>query len=209
MILNKERDMHIEPSLVTGLKFVLSYFKTEGTLTGGIKLTLEALRQWGAIYLTERVILATLIAVTVFEILTHFLIRMSEVYFILGSALLFFGVAPAAFGLAARLLTQRLFFVLISLPQYFMHLTSLLIPLFVLSVIAKTVITPKTASVELSNCLALLLSTSDQAAIVGWVAFWAFYSQGFDAEAAASIGLFSIVYITQISWKPSVISRSW
>jgi hypothetical protein len=191
--------MHIEPGLVNGVKIALSYATAAGAATYGIKLTLEALRQSGAFNLAARALLATIATFVFFEILPHFPVGVSEVHFILGSTLfLILGVAPAAFGLAAGLLIQGLFFASIDLPQYFMNLTSLLVPLFALSLIAKAVIAPKTAYVDLSYRQALMLSTSYQAGVVGWVAFWVFYGQGFGAETFASVGLFGMAYMSVI-----------
>jgi len=112
--------MHIEPGLVNGVKIALSYATAAGAATYGIKLTLEALRQSGALNLAARALLATIATFVFFEILPHFPVGVSEVHFILGSTLfLIFGVAPAAFGLAAGLLIQGLFFAPIDLPHIF------------------------------------------------------------------------------------------
>lgn len=191
--------MHIAPGLVNGVKIAPSYATAAGPATYGIKLKLEALRQSGALNLAARALLATIATFVFFEILPYFLVGVSEVHFILGSTLfLIFGVAPAAFDLAAGLLIQGLFFAPIDLPQYFMNLTALLVPLFALSLIAKAVIAPKTAYVRLRYGQALMLSTSYQAGVVGCVAFWVFYGQGFDFEIFASVRLFGVAYMSVI-----------
>jgi hypothetical protein len=49
---------------------------------------------------------------------------------------------------------------------------------------------------------ALALSTTYQAGIVAWVAFWAFYGQGFTAANAAAITSFGAAYMLVIIVEP-------
>ena len=104
---------------------------------------------------------------------------------ILLTLFLIFGAAPAALGLALGLLIQGLMLAPFDLPQYGMNMTTLLVPLFALQFVAKRIIAPNTAYVDLKYSQALALSTAYQAGVVGWVAFWAFYGQGFGAENIA------------------------
>jgi hypothetical protein len=91
----------------------------------------------------------------------------SEVHFILGSTLfLIFGAAPAAFGLALGLLLQGVLFAAGDLPQYFINVTTLLVPLFAVTAMAKRIIAPNTAYIDLTYTQALKLSTTCQAGVV-------------------------------------------
>jgi hypothetical protein len=83
---------------------------------------------------------------------------------------------------AAGLLLQGLLFAPFDLPQYGMNVTTLLVPLWAVSQLAKRIVAPRTAYVDLSYTQALALSTAYQGGVVAWVAFWAFYGQGFGAE---------------------------
>ena len=100
------------------------------------------------------------------------------------------------------LLIQGVFFAPIDLPQYFINLTTLLMPLFAMKELAKRIIAPNTAYVELKYSQALALSTAYQAGVVGWVAFWAFYGQGIGAETMASVFTFGAAYMTVILIEP-------
>ena len=133
----------------------------------------------------------------------HYPVGVSEVHLILGSTLfLLFGAAPAAIGLALGLLLQGLFFAPFDLPQYGMNVTTLLVPLFALGAVAQKIIAPATPYVELKYRQALALSTTYQAGIVGWVAFWAFYGHGFTAENFSAIATFGGAYMLVIIVEP-------
>jgi hypothetical protein len=102
------------------------------------------------------------------------------------------------------LLIQGVFFAPIDLPQYFINLTTLLVPLFAMQALAKKVIAPGTAYVDLKYSQALALSTAYQAGVVGWVAFWVFYGQGIGAETMASVFTFGAAYMMVILIEPLV-----
>ena len=124
-------------------------------------------------------------------------------HLILGSTLfLVFGAGPAAIGLALGLLIQGLFFAPFDLPQYGMNVTTLLVPLYGVSLLAKRVIPANTPYVEMKYGQALALSTAYQGGIVAWVAFWAIYGQGFAASNLASIATFGAAYMTVILIEP-------
>ena len=99
---------------------------------------------------------------------------------------------------------QGLFFAPFDLPQYGMNVTTLLVPLWGLSLLAKKIIPPRTPYVEVTYWQALALSTAYQGGIVAWVAFWAFYGNGFGAESLASVGTFGAAYMTVILLEPLV-----
>ncbi len=195
--------MHIEPGLVDGAKIALSY--ATAAAAGGTALyhIAQASRQSGIASVALRSLIATAGVFTFFEILPHFPVGVSEVHFILGSTLfLILGAGPAAIGLALGLLIQGLFFAPFDLPQYGMNLTTLLVPLFALHEVAKRVIAPGTAYVDLQYKQVLALSTVYQGGVVAWVAFWAVYGAGFGAANLAAIGTFGVAYMAVVLFEP-------
>jgi hypothetical protein len=115
-----------------------------------------------------------------------------------------FGAAPAAIGLALGLLIQGLFFAPFDLPQYGMNVTTILVPLMAISAVASRIIPANTAykDVKYSQCLAL--STAYQGGVVAWVAFWAFYGQGFGAASMAQVATFGAAYMSVILIEPFI-----
>jgi ABC-type Co2+ transport system permease subunit len=195
--------MHIEPGLVDGAKIALSY--ATAAAAGGTALyhVTRATRDSGIASLALRSVIATIGVFIFFEVLPHFPVGISEVHFILGSTLfLILGAGPASIGLALGLLIQGLFFAPFDLPQYGMNLTTLLVPLFALHELAKRVIAPGTAYVDLQYRQVLALSTVYQAGVVAWVAFWAVYGAGFGATNLAAIGSFGLAYMAVILIEP-------
>ena len=195
--------MHIEPGLVSEAKIALSY--ATAAAAGGVSLyhINTAARERGITSLALRSLIATVGVFIFFEVMPHFAVGVSEVHFILGSTLfLILGVGPAAIGLAAGLLIQGLFFAPADLPQYAMNLTTLLVPLFALHEMAKRVIAPGTAYVDLQYSQVLALSVVYQGGVVTWVAFWAVYGAGFGAANLAAIGTFGVAYMTVVLIEP-------
>ena len=68
--------------------------------------------------------------------------------------------------------------------------------------LAKKVIPQDIAYTELKYSHVLKLSMAYQAGIVSWVAFWAFYGQGFGYENLASIVSFGSAYMLVIIIEP-------
>lgn len=197
--------MHIEPGLVDDSKIWLSYVTATGAGVHTLKLAWETARDRGLTSLALRSAASTALVFTFFEILPHYPVGVSEVHLILGSTLfLIFGMAPAAIGLALGLLIQGLFFAPFDLPQYGMNVTTLLVPLFALAFLAHKIISPDTPYVDLKYRQALALSTTYQAGIVSWVAFWAFYGQGFTVANATAITTFGGAYMLVIVVEPLV-----
>ncbi len=196
--------MHIEPGVVDGAKIVLSYATAAGAAGLTCKMALDTIRKDGGIAaLGIRSIIATLMVFSFFQIFPHYPVGVSEVHFILGSTLyLLFGGGAAAIGLALGLLGQGLLVAPIDLPQYGMNVTTLIVPLFAISFLAKRIIPAGTAYVDVSYSQVLKLSTAFQAGIVSWVAFWAFYGQGFGAESVASVLSFGAAYMLVIIVEP-------
>jgi hypothetical protein len=197
--------MHIEPGLVADSKIWLSYVTATAAGGYGLKLAYDAIRERGVVSLVARAVATTAAVFSFFEVFPHYPVGVSEVHLILGSTLfLIFGAAPAALGLALGLLIQGLTFAPFDLPQYGMNVTTLLVPLFGLSALAKVIIAPDTAYVALKYRQALALSTAYQAGIVAWVAFWAFYGQGFSIDNLAAISSFGGAYMLVIALEPLV-----
>lgn len=197
--------MHIEPGIVDGAKIVLSYATAVGAAGYALKLSLDTMREKGISSLIIRSVFTTVLVFCFFQVLPHYPVGVSEVHFILGSTLfLLFGVAPAAIGLAAGLLLQGALFAPGDLPQYFINITTLLVPLFTLQYLAARIIKRDTAYVDLKYTQALALSAAYQGGIVAWVMFWAFYGQGFGAENISNVLSFSGAYMLVILVEPLV-----
>lgn len=195
--------MHIEPGLVDGAKIAFSYATAAAAGATALYHVTKATRESGAASVAVRSLVATLGVFIFFEVLPHFPVGVSEVHFILGSTLfLILGAGPAAIGLALGLLIQGMFFAPLDLPQYAMNLTTLLVPLFALHELAKRVIAPGTAYVDLEYKQVLALSTVYQGGVVAWVAFWAIYGAGFGAESLAAIGTFGAAYMLVVVIEP-------
>lgn len=196
--------MHIEPGVVDGAKIALSY--ATGVAAFGLlgKMAIDTIRRDGGIAaLGLRSLITTALVFCFFEVLPHYPVGVSEVHFILGSTLyLIFGAGPAAIGLAAGLLLQGALFAPFDLPQYGINVTTLIVPLFAMSLLAKKIIEPNTPYVDTKYWQALALSTSYQGGVVLWVAFWAFYGQGFGAENLTAVSSFGIAYMAVVLIEP-------
>ncbi len=195
--------MHIEAGVVEGAKMVLSYGTAAAALGLAAKVAVDTFKKDGLASLALRSLFTTLLVFSFFEILPHHPVGVSEVHFILGSTLfLIFGAAPAAIGLAAGLLIQGLFFAPFDLPQYGMNITTLLLPLFAMSLIAQKIIPRNVAYKDIKYSQALKLSVAYQGGIVTWVAFWAVYGQGFGAENLTQVLSFGAAYMTVVLLEP-------
>ncbi|WP_137109548.1 energy-coupling factor ABC transporter permease [Rhodobacter sp. SY28-1] len=195
--------MHIEPGLVDGAKIALSYATAAAAGATALYHVTKASREGSIASVAVRSLIATVGVFIFFEVLPHFPVGVSEVHFILGSTLfLILGAGPAAIGLAMGLLIQGLLFAPFDLPQYGMNLTTLLVPLFALHELAKRVIAPGTAYVDLEYKQVLALSTVYQGGVVAWVAFWAIYGAGFGAANLSAIGTFGVAYMAVVLIEP-------
>lgn len=197
--------MHIEPGLVDSGKIWLSYATAAGAAAYTLALAVQTVREQGLVSMLVRTVFTSALVLFFFEVLPHQPVGVSEVHFILGSTLfLLFGAAPTAIGLATGLLAQGLFFAPFDLPQYGMNVTTLLVPLFAISALAQKIIPAATPYVEVKYSQALALSTTFQAGIVSWVAFWALYGHGFTVENAVSIASFGAAYMGVILVEPLI-----
>jgi len=197
--------MHIEAGIVDGTKIVLSYATASGAGIIAVKMAWDFVREEGLLALIGRTILATALVLCFFEILPHYPIGVSEVHLILGSSLfLVFGTAAAAWGLTFGLLLQGVFFAPFDLPQYGMNVTTLLVPLYAMSTLAKRLIPANTAYKDVRYTQVLALSCFFQAGIVIWVTFWAFYGEGVNGETLTNVLTFGLAYISVILIEPLV-----
>ncbi|MFO1142174.1 MAG: energy-coupling factor ABC transporter permease [Amaricoccus sp.] len=197
--------MHMEPGIVTGAKLVLGYATAAGSLGYGALLLRDTLRQGGLAVTAARCATTTALVFSFFQVLPHYPIGISEVHLILGSTLyLLFGTGPAAFGLAAGLLLQGLFFAPFDLPQYGMNVTTLLVPLFAVAAVARRVIPTETPYVDLGYWQVFRLSLAYQGGVAAWVAFWAIYGRGFGAENLVAVGTFFASYILVVAIEPLI-----
>lgn len=197
--------MHIEPGIVQGSKILLSYATAAGAGLYALKSAWSLALGRGFGILLSRSLATTALVFTFFQVLPHYPVGISEVHLILGSTLfLLFGAAPAAIGLVLGLLTQGLFFAPFDLPQFGMNVTTLLVPLFALHAVAGRTIQPHTAYVDLEYRQVLALSATYQAGIVVWVAFWAFYGQGFTAATVERVLSFGGAYLLVVLVEPLI-----
>ena len=198
--------MHIEAGVVDGAKMMLSYATAAASFGLLGKMALDTIRKdCGVAALAVRSLITTALVFCFFEVLPHYPVGVSEVHFILGSTLyLIFGAGPAAIGLAAGLLLQGLLFAPFDLPQYGINVTTLIVPLFAVSLLAKKIIPPQTPYVDTKYWQALALSTSYQGGVILWVAFWAFYGQGFGAENLTAVSSFGIAYLGVVLVEPLI-----
>lgn len=197
--------MHIEPGLVDGSKILLSYATAAGALGYAAKLAFNTVKKEGLTALLLRAFIATGLVFCFFEMLPHHPVGVSEVHLILGTTLLLvFGVAPAAIGLAGGLLIQSLFFAPADFPQYGMNVTTLLLPLFATSALARRIIPENIAYVDIGYAQAFKLSVAYQGGIVLWVGFWAIYGKGVGAENVSSISSFGVAYLSIVLVEPLI-----
>ena len=197
--------MHIEAGVVSGAKMLLSYGTGAAVIGTGLKLAWDNIKENGVLSFLIKTIISTAIVFSCFEILPHYPIGVSEVHLILGTTIfLIFGIAPAMFGLALGLLIQGLFFAPFDLPQYGINVTTLLASILLLNVAAKKIIPKDTPYKDISYSQLLKLSVIWEGSIVSWVAFWAFYGQGFSAENLHNVWTFGVAYMSVVIIEPLV-----
>jgi len=197
--------MHIEAGVVHGAKMILSYGTAAVSFGVAAKLAVDSIKSSGLVPMLAKTIMATVLVFVFFEVFPHHPVGVSEVHLILGSTIfLLFGAAPAAFGLAFGLLIQGLLFAQFDLPQYGINVTTLLMPLFAMSYVAKKVIPQNIAYKDIAYKDALKLSLIYQGGVVTWVAFWALYGQGFGAENLASVFSFGAAYMSVVFLEPFI-----
>lgn len=195
--------MHIEPGVVDGAKMVFAYGTAAAAAGYSVKLIVDDLARHNIASFAIRSVLATIGVFVFFELLPHFAVGVSEVHFILGTTLfLLLGAAPSAIGLALGLLVQGMFFAPTDLPMYFVNATTLLVPLFAIQALAHRIIAQDRAYVDLAYADVFKLSVAYQGGVVAWVAFWAFYGQGFGADNLNAVWTFGVAYMLVVVIEP-------
>ncbi|MEQ8656430.1 MAG: energy-coupling factor ABC transporter permease [Hyphomicrobiales bacterium] len=197
--------MHIEPGVVDGAKLVLSYATAAGAAGLAGKMAWDTIKNDGFMSFGLRAALSTMAVFIFFELFFKYPVGVSEVHLILGATLyLVFGAGPAAIGLALGLLAQGVLFAPADLPQYAMNVTTLILPLWAVAMLGKRIIPTGTAYVDLRYRDVLALSAMYQGGVVAWVAFWAFYGQGFGAENLSAVGTFGVAYLSVVALEPLI-----
>ncbi len=197
--------MHIEAGVVDGAKILLSYVTGAGVIAITFKLAYDNIKDNGLISLLLKSIISTIIVFICFQILPHFPVGISEVHLILGTTIfLVFGIAPTLIGLALGLLIQGIFFAQFDLPQYGINLTTLLASMIILDIAVKKIIPKGTAYKDISYSQMLKMSIVWEGAIISWVAFWAFYGQGFSVENIINVFSFGSAYMVVIIIEPFI-----
>ena len=107
-------------------------------------------------------------------------------------------------GLIFGLLIQGIFFAPFDLPQYGINVTTLLASMIMLNYAVKKIIPEKTAYKDITYSQMLKMSIVWEVAIVSWVAFWALYGQGFEAENLSGILSFGSAYMSVVILEPLV-----
>jgi ABC-type Co2+ transport system permease subunit len=195
--------MHIEPGVVDGAKMVFAYGTAAAAGGYSLKLIADDLKTHSVASFGLRGVLAVAAVFLFFEVFPHFAVGISEVHFILGTTLiLLLGSGAAAVGLAGGLLVQGAFFAPSDMPMYFVNVTTLLFPLFVIDALAKRVIPADKAYVDCTYSDVLKLSFAYQGGVIAWVAVWAFYGQGIGAENMAAVTSFGAAYLTVVLIEP-------
>ncbi|PVA09588.1 hypothetical protein DC366_12910 [Pelagivirga sediminicola] len=195
--------MHIEPGVVDGAKMVFAYGTAAAAAGYSVKLIVDDLAGHNIASFAIRTVLATIGVFIFFELLPHFAVGVSEVHFILGTTLfLLLGAAPSAIGLAAGLLIQGMFFAPSDMPMFFVNVTTLLVPLFAIDALARRIIPQDRAYVDLAYADVFKLSVAYQGGVVAWVAFWAFYGQGFGADNLNAVWTFGAAYMLVVVIEP-------
>lgn len=115
-----------------------------------------------------------------------------------------FGAGPTAIGLAAGLLLQGLLFKPTDLPQYFINVTTLIVPLVIVSWLAKRIVAHRTPYVDMKFWQLLALSIAYQGGVILLVAAWCFYGKGFGASNVNAVLWFGLNYLVVIVVEPIV-----
>ncbi len=197
--------MHIEAGVVNGAKMILSYATGTAVIGVGAKLAYENIKDNGLLSYLLKSIISIGLVFTFFEVFPHYPVGVSEVHLILGTTLLMvFGVAPAMTGLALGLLLQGVTVAQFDLPQYGINVTTLLASMLILYGATKKIVPEKIAYKDITYSQMLKMSIIWEGAIVSWVAFWAFYGQGFTSENIHSVLTFGSAYMLVVILEPLI-----
>lgn len=198
--------MHISPGVVEGARLTLGYATGAVSCALGVMLSWDTVRKdGGARALLLRSIVTTILVFCFFQVLPHYRVGVSEVHFIFGAMLyVLFGAGPTAIGLAAGLLLQGWLFVPEDLPQYYINVTTLVVPLWIVSLLARAIVAHHTPYVGMKYWQLLVLSLAYQGGVILIVAFWSFYGQGLGADNLSGVVRFAYNYLVVIIVEPLV-----
>ena len=197
--------MHIEAGVVQGAKMLLSYGTAVTVMGVGAKLAYDNIKENGLFSLLLKSLISTVLVFIFFEVFPHYPIGVSEVHLILGTTLLLvFGVAPAMMGLTFGLFIQGVTVAQFDLPQYGINVTTLLASMIVLHYATQKIVPKGTPYKDISYIQMLKMSAIWEGAIVSWVAFWAFYGQGFGAENLSDVFSFGSAYMLVVLIEPFI-----
>jgi ABC-type Co2+ transport system permease subunit len=197
--------MHIESGVVAGAKMILGYASAGVVLSVGAKFAWESIKSDGVLQFLLKSLIATTIVFSCFEILPHYPMGVSEVHLILGTTIfLIFGIAPAMVGLTFGLLIQSLFFAPLDLPQYGINVTTLLASMILLNFASKKIVPKNIPYKDITYSQLLKMSIIWEGSIVTWVAFWAFYGQGFGYENIQNVTIFGGSYMLVVILEPLI-----
>ena len=132
----------------------------------------------------------------------HIFLFNSFMVALLSTALTLLVSVLAAYALARLNLAYRGLILSLIIAVSTFPLVTLLVPLFGIQAIASRIISRNTAYVDLKYRQALALSTTYQAGVIGWVAFWALYGSGFAMSNLANIATFAASYALVIVIEP-------
>ncbi|HHD80876.1 MAG TPA: cobalt transporter [Campylobacterales bacterium] len=197
--------MHIEVGVVNGAKMILSYGTGVAVVGIGAKMALDNIKENGVLSFLLKTIISIALVFTFFEVFPHYPVGVSEVHLILGTTLLMvFGIAPAMMGLALGLLLQGVTVAQFDLPQYGINVTTLLASMLILYQATKKIVPKGTAYKDITYSQMLKMSLIWEGAIVSWVAFWAFYGQGFTVENIHNVLTFGGAYMLVVILEPLI-----
>jgi len=198
--------MHISPGVVEGPKMILSYATSAAAFAMAAKSSYATVRADGGLKaLVWRSIATTAQVLCFFQLLPHYVVGVSEVHFIFGAALyLVFGAGPTAIGLAGGLLLQGLLFQPQDLPQYFINVTNLIVPLLVVSSLVKRIVPKHMPYVDIKYRQLLALSAAYQGGVILMVALWCFYGKGFSTANVNAVLWFALNYLVVIVFEPMI-----
>lgn len=197
--------MHIEPGIVDGAKMTLACGTAAVAAGYTFKLAAEDLEQHSVASLVLRTVFASVGTYVFLQVLPNFPAGVSDVHFILGTTLfLLLGPAAAGFGLVLGLLMQGALFAPSDLPMFLVNMTTLLLPLLGLHMVARRIVPRATAYMDLDYLQVLKMSAVYQGGVVACVAFWVIYGQGLGADTIWSVFAFGGTYLLVILVEPLV-----
>lgn len=197
--------MHIDPSVVQGVKIALGFATGSLVSLVTVKSLLKSWKDIGILPTLMRAAVCSFLTLMFFEFLWSRSFGVSELHLIFGASLyLLFGFAPAAAGLFAGLLVQGMIFAPLDLPQFGMNITTLLVPLMLVAQYMKKHVPANTSYINLSYSQLLKMSVVYQGGIAFWVAFWVLYGNNFNVSSIPQLMTYFIGYLALMVFESSV-----